>query len=382
MSAKASSRKKKSSHGSDRSNTRGAVAKAAAVAAQIAVDPAVEPAVPVADPSVEGADPSTEEATVAVHETPPASLLAQVAQEAAVVEPAVAIAAEEPAAAAEPLVSVEPALDAAAVADAGSGSVLSAHPSASPKHTEAADAPLTVFGNAGLASPVEASGAQALQSIRRALPSREQAAAALRFVTLRQSLLSALDLLLPTQGAILDVGCGAGLLSAYFTQTAPTRAITGIDSQPTQIQRAERLARDLGLTQNRYIVGDARTVDLPTGFAAIYAVDALHRLPPHAQEDLLARLVSLLQPGGSLIITERTTDSLLGARLTELVDRTLQKTVGSVLGDRSLQTAPLPSFHRQPNDWLVLLRRLGLRARAGLLPDLLQPHVLLTASLA
>lgn len=277
---------------------------------------------------------------------------------------------------------VEPVVDAAAVADAGSGAVATAHPSASPAHTETADAPLTVVGSAGLASPVEASGAQALQSIRRALPSREQAAAALRFVTLRQSLLSTLDLLLPTQGAILDVGCGAGLLSAYFTQTAPTRAITGIDSQPTQIQRAERLARDLGLTQNRYLVGDARTVDLPAGFAAIYAVDALHRLPPQAQEDLLARLVSLLQPGGSLIIKERTTESVLGARLTELVDRTLQKTVGSVLGDRSLQTAPLPWFHRQPNDWLALLRRLGLRARAGLLPDLLQPHVLLTATLA
>lgn len=370
MSAKASPRKKKSSRPSETTSARGAVAKAAAAAAQIVAEPAA------------GADSSADEAAVAVHDLPAASLVAQLASVAAVDAPAIADRPQEPGTASESIASVEPARDEAAAVDLGSARVETAHPSAGDDPVETAAGTLTVLSSAGLASPVEASGAQALQSIRRALPSREQAAAVLRFVTLRQSLLSALDLLLPTQGAILDVGCGAGLLAAYFTQTAPTRSITGIDSQPTQIQRAERLARDLGLTQNRYILGDARTVDLPTGFAAIYAVDALHQLPPQAQEDLLVRLISLLQPGGTLIIKERTTDSLLGPRLTGLVERTLQKTVGSVLGDPSLQATDRPTYDRHPDDWLALLRRLGLRARAGLLPDLLQPHVLLTATVA
>ena len=374
MSAKASPKKKKVTRSTTRSTDRTALATAptaddASVESAAAAAEVAEHAVPaIAPPSVAEAAPMAEPipASAAVAELPTDVLPSDVPPAGS--EPSDVIAAEpRPAAPAEP---TQP--DVAAVAELAELSLeqpaVPADPQAVPAvQTSALDLPSS-----------EASSTQAMQAIRRALPSREQAVAALRLFSLRQSLLSAVDLLLPSQGVILDVGCGAGLVTAYLAQTAPGRVLIGIDNQPTQIQRAERLARDLGLAQNRYLLGDVQTVELPTGVAAIYAIDALSHLPLSAHEEVLARLASLLQPGGMLIIKERTTESLLGTRVAELIDWTVHQTLTRVLGEP--QTAGSDASYRHHEDWLALLRRQGLRARAGLVPDLFQPHVLLTAT--
>lgn len=370
MSAKASPRKKKASRSTTKSPERAA--------------PAV-----VAEQNAEfGSDRADDAVSVAEHVMPPADLAPAAAAEtpvdsspesAEVVEPtpSLAVEASEPGPVAEaveaaaPAREIEPPQPASQVVIDSPGPRLDA--ALDDSAARSTPAALEVPGG-------ETSSTQALQSIRRALPSREQAAAALRLLTLRQSLLSAIDLLLPTQGTILEVGCGPGLVTAYLAQTAPARTLIGVDSQPTQIQRAERLARDLGLTGTRYLLGDPQTAELPTDLAAIYAIDALHRLPAPAHEELLARLVSRLQPGGVLVIKELTTASLLGTRVAELVDWTLNKTLSSVLGEPTVPNASGEASYRHHEDWLAMLRRLGLKARAGLVPDLLQPHVLLTAT--
>jgi len=370
MSAKASPRKKKASRSTTQSRERAAPA--------VIADQTAEP----------GSDRADDAVSVAEHMIPPADLAPPAAAEtpgvpspesAEAVEPtpSLAVAASEPGPAPEAVEvattvpEIETQLPLSQVAVDGSEPRLDA--AAEGVAARSAQAALEVPGS-------ETSSTQALQSIRRALPSREQAAAALRLLTLRQSLLSAIDLLLPTQGTILEVGCGPGLVTAYLAQTAPARTLIGVDSQPTQIQRAERLARDLGLTGTRYLLGDAQTAELPTDLAAIYAIDALHRLPAPAHEELLARLVARLQPGGVLVIKELTTASLLGTRVAELVDWTLNKTLSSVLGEPAATATSSEASYRHHEDWLAMLRRLGLKARAGLVPDLLQPHVLLTAT--
>lgn len=379
MSAKASPRKKKTSRSTARSTDR-------------------TDEVSQQNPADLHAERSDDASAVAEHVLPPTDLPGGVSDLPAVlagpadtaehgqvtIEPAIS-PEPGPAAAAPPLEVSEPAASAPTVSPVefsadepkvvpGAEAALIAEP------VPVAEAAPVVHGAVLDLAGGEVSSTRALSSIRAALPSREQAAAALRLLTLRQSLLSAIDLLLPTQGVILEIGCGAGLVTAYLAQTAPARTLIGIDPHPTQIQRAERLARDLGLTQNRYVLGDVRSAELPTEVAAIYAIDALRHVPAEAHEEVLTRLAARLQRGGSLVIKELTTASLLGTRVAELVDWTVHKTLTGFLGESARPSRDMPPQYRHHEDWLAMLRRLGLRARAGLVPDLLQPHVLLTAT--
>src|SRR5688572_799181 len=57
----------------------------------------------------------------------------------------------------------------------------------------------------------EVYGREALRRIVRTLPAIERAYASVRFLIMRPKLLSVLDLLLPEDGRILDIGCGFGL---------------------------------------------------------------------------------------------------------------------------------------------------------------------------
>src|SRR5262249_14498577 len=87
----------------------------------------------------------------------------------------------------------------------------------------------------------EVYGGGAINRIVRRLPLIERSYAFVRFSILRPKLLSVMDLLLPEQGTILDVGCGFGLFAAYFGQTHPRRSIVGVDPN----QRRVDLARNV-----------------------------------------------------------------------------------------------------------------------------------------
>lgn len=95
----------------------------------------------------------------------------------------------------------------------------------------------------GLNAP-EVFGRSAMLPIIAALPPIEAAYAIARFTIMRSKLLSVMDLLLPTEGRILDVGCGFGLFAAYFAQTQPQRIITGVDSNARRIAMAQSHALD------------------------------------------------------------------------------------------------------------------------------------------
>src|SRR5260221_13990990 len=94
----------------------------------------------------------------------------------------------------------------------------------------------------------EVYGRAAIGRIARALPLVERAYANVRFSILRPKLLSVMDLLLPDEGRILDIGCGFGLFAAYFGQTQPGRRIVGVDPNERRIEMARRVCDDVGVT--------------------------------------------------------------------------------------------------------------------------------------
>jgi 2-polyprenyl-3-methyl-5-hydroxy-6-metoxy-1,4-benzoquinol methylase len=208
----------------------------------------------------------------------------------------------------------------------------------------------------------------AIRKIANALPLFERVYSRIRFSILRPKLLSVMDLLLPDEGRILDVGCGFGLFAAYFGQTHPRREIIGIDPNASRIAMAERVARSLGLTRHSFLTGDVRDAKLEGPFAAVYMLDVMHHIPADAQRAVLERLYDELAPGGVLLMKDITTEPHYQLLFTEALDRLM---VG--LNE--------PLAYRHHRAWGELLTDIGFRVRIVRVPDVLPyPHVVISAT--
>ncbi len=213
----------------------------------------------------------------------------------------------------------------------------------------------------------EVYGRGAIGRIARALPPFERMYANIRFSILRPKLLSVMDLLLPDEGRILDIGCGFGLFAAYFGQTQPARRILGVDPDQRRIAMAQRVSSSLGL-DNEFIAGDARDVSLDGGFAGAYVLDVMHHIPASDQLPMLERLRDLLAPRGVLVVKDITTEPHLGLKFTELMDR-------AMVGWNE------PLAYRHHREWGEMLTSLGFHVRMVRVPDVLPyPHVVIAAT--
>lgn len=219
----------------------------------------------------------------------------------------------------------------------------------------------------------EVFGHEAIANIARALPLVERAYANVRFSILRPKLLSVMDLLLPDEGDILDVGCGFGLFASYFGQMQPGRRIVGVDPNARRIELARRVAGAVGLggpNGPRFHVGDVRDAQLAGPFRGIYVLDVMHHIPEGDQRPVLERLRDLLVPGGVLVIKEITTEPHYQLLFTKLLDRVM---VG--LNE--------PLAYRHHRDWAELLASIGFKVRMVRVPDVLPyPHVVIAATKA
>ena len=214
-------------------------------------------------------------------------------------------------------------------------------------------------------------GGDAIARIARALPLVERAYANIRFSILRPKLLSVMDLLLPDEGRILDVGCGFGLFASYFGQMQQRRRILGVDPNARRIKLAGHVAEAVGLVgpdAPTFHVGDVRDAELVGPFAGIYVLDVMHHIPMAHQVSVLERLRDLLLPGGVLVIKDITTEPHYQLLFTKLLDRVM---VGM---DEELA-------YRHHRDWGELLATLGFKVRMVRVPDVLPyPHVVIAAT--
>jgi uncharacterized protein (DUF2062 family)/SAM-dependent methyltransferase len=163
-------------------------------------------------------------------------------------------------------------------------------------------------------------------------------------------------------GTLVDVGCGQGLMLSVLVQAQrhwaegtwpagsprPPRfdRLVGIELRP-RIARLARLALGAAVdVQSR----DARK-NLPAAADAVLFFDILHLVPPLDQEQLIARAVAALAPGGTILIREA--DPSGGWRF--LMVRFGNRLKSIVVG-RWRQ-----SFHfRTSGEWASLLTREGL----------------------
>ena len=99
-------------------------------------------------------------------------------------------------------------------------------------------------------------------------------------------------------GAVLDVGCGAGVL-ADFLRPHGYRGFLGLDVSAAAIERAQRLADD----RTAFLVGDAEAWAPPAGtqFDAIIFNDSVYYF--QRPLETVQRLADALAPGGVLLVS-------------------------------------------------------------------------------
>jgi 2-polyprenyl-6-hydroxyphenyl methylase/3-demethylubiquinone-9 3-methyltransferase len=130
---------------------------------------------------------------------------------------------------------------------------------------------------------------------------------------------------LPLAGVtVLDVGCGAGLLSEPLTRLGAT--VTGLDPGPAVVGAARAHARAAGLTVGYEIGTTDDVIAAGRSFDLVTAMEVIEHVPdPHA---FVSGLAQLVRPGGLLVLStlSRTLRSLLlGVVAAELLLRWLPR---------------------------------------------------------
>jgi len=92
---------------------------------------------------------------------------------------------------------------------------------------------------------------------------------------------------------ILDLGCGTGHLTAQIAERGAE--VLGIDSSPAMIGQARQNYPKL-----KFSLADARQLQLPEPFDAVFSNAALHWVPEASA--VVARVAAALKPGGRFVL--------------------------------------------------------------------------------
>lgn len=125
--------------------------------------------------------------------------------------------------------------------------------------------------------------------------------------------------LAPAHGALLDIGCGLGLLAHVLRQAGHRQPYLGVDIDADKIARAQRAGTRAALADARFDCLDA-SATLPAHHGSVALLDVLQYLPAHAQTGLLQAAAARVAPGGRLVIRTTLADNSGRDRTTRITD--------------------------------------------------------------
>ncbi len=101
---------------------------------------------------------------------------------------------------------------------------------------------------------------------------------------------------------VLDVGCGRGRALNLLAKAFPRSRFTGYDFSPGGIATGREEAQELGLTNVRFLVKDAATIDEVHHYGLVTAFDAIH---DQAQPRIvLKRIATAVRPDGVFLMQD------------------------------------------------------------------------------
>ncbi len=103
----------------------------------------------------------------------------------------------------------------------------------------------------------------------------------------------------PRRGTVLDLLCGPGYLLGQLHKKRSDISYLGVDMDPDFIQHATGLYPEI-----KFEVADAFTWNTSERFDAVLCTAGVHHLPDEQQEPFIAKLASLVSPGGFAIIAD------------------------------------------------------------------------------
>ena len=101
---------------------------------------------------------------------------------------------------------------------------------------------------------------------------------------------------------VADIGCGSGHAINVLARAYPASRFVGFDFSAEAIGRADTEARSLGLTNARFELCDAATLDRPEAFDLVTAFDAVHDQAHPGQ--VLAAIARAVRPGGTFLMID------------------------------------------------------------------------------
>ncbi|MBV8463430.1 MAG: methyltransferase domain-containing protein [Acidimicrobiales bacterium] len=122
---------------------------------------------------------------------------------------------------------------------------------------------------------------------------------------------------------LLDVGCGPGTITADLALLVAPGQVVGVDAAPDVVARAQDHARELGLANVRFGVGDLFALGYPD---ASFDVIHLHQVLQHLADPAAAllELRRVLRPGGVLAARDSDYGAFTWAPADPLLDRWLE----------------------------------------------------------
>lgn len=102
---------------------------------------------------------------------------------------------------------------------------------------------------------------------------------------------------------VLDLGAGTGLFSAMLLERFPQASLHLVDASAGMLDQARE--RFHGNTSIRFSVADMADGDLGGPWDVIVSALAIHHLEDADKQDLFARIVTALRPGGLFVNAEQ-----------------------------------------------------------------------------
>lgn len=118
----------------------------------------------------------------------------------------------------------------------------------------------------------------------------------------------------PSNGPVLDYGCGVGQLSAIVALLNPSSNVCGYDLSPERIESAKKASAEL---KNVFFTSDITLIP-DHHWTAVFFFDSLHYMPPEEQDRIVLECAGKMTPGGVLLIRDVSKESGLKYAVTRL----------------------------------------------------------------